>query len=201
MPTHTPPTERQKQVLRLVEKSVEERGYPPSLRELSAALGLEGTRAVEKHVDALRKKGYLKKGRGARALESSRRAFGRSVPIVGRVAAGSPLLAEQNLEGTLALDNSVARWDGCFLLRVKGHSMKDKAILDGDLVLVKPQADADDGETVVALVDGEATVKTLRKRAGRVLLEPANAAFKPIVVEAGTPLSLAGKVVGVFRYQ
>lgn len=200
MPTYGQTTERQLQVLRLIEKSVEERGYPPSLRELAAALGLEGTRAVEKHVEALRRKGYLNKGAGARALESARRAFGRSVPIVGRVAAGSPILAEQNLEGALALDNSVARWEGCFLLRVKGASMKDKAILDGDLVLVKPQADADDGETVVALIDGEATVKTLRKRAGRVLLEPANDAFEPIVVEAGTPLSLAGKVVGVFRF-
>lgn len=187
-------------MLALVEKSVEERGYPPSLRELAAALGLEGTRAVEKHVEALRRKGYLKKGAGARALESVGRAFGRSVPIVGRVAAGAPLLAEQNLEGALALDNSVARWDGCFLLRVQGHSMRDKAILDGDLVLVKPQADADDGETVVALLDGEATVKTLRKRGGRVSLEPANPAFKPIVVAPGTPLSLAGKVVGVFRF-
>lgn len=200
MPTHAEAlTERQKQVLALIERSVDERGYPPSLRELAAALGIEGTRAVEKHVEALRRKGYLKKGRGARALEAVGRAAGRAVPIVGRVAAGSPILAEQNVEGALTLDPSLARWEGCFLLRVKGHSMKDAAILDGDLVLVKPQSDADDGEIVVALLDGEATVKRLRKQGKNVTLLPENADFKPIAVSGGAAFSIVGKVAGVFR--
>ncbi len=198
MPT-TPLTERQKQVLEAIERSVDERGYPPSLRELAAALGLEGTRAVEKHVEALRRKGYLKKGRGARALGSVGRAAGRAVPIVGRVAAGSPILAEQNVEGALTLDPSLARWEGCFLLRVKGQSMKDAAILDGDLVLVKPQADAENGEIVVALLDGEATVKRLRKQGKAVTLLPENDAFKPIVVRDDAAFSIVGKVSGVFR--
>lgn len=200
MPTYIEAlTERQKEVLGLIKRSVDERGYPPSLRELAAALGLEGTRAVEKHVEALRRKGYLKKGRGARALEAVGRAAGRAVPIVGRVAAGSPILAEQNVEGALTLDPSLARWDGCFLLRVQGQSMKDAAILDGDLVLVKPQADAENGEIVVALLDGEATVKRLRKQGRAVTLLPENPAFKPIVVDDRTAFSIAGKVAGVFR--
>jgi repressor LexA len=192
-----PTTERQRQVLALIEKSVEQRGYPPSLRELAKALDLQGTRAVEKHVAALEREGLLRKGAGARALEAVGRASGRAIPIVGRVAAGSPILAEQNVEGTLTLD---PRWDGHFLLRVKGQSMKDAAILDGDLVLVKPQPDAESGQIVVAQLDGEATVKRLRKKGTAVALEPANAAFKPIAVESGAAFSIAGKVVGVFRF-
>jgi repressor LexA len=197
MPTSL--TDRQRQVLALVKRSVDDRGYPPSLRELAAQLGVSGTRAVEKHVEALRKKGYLRKGSGARALEAVGRATGRAVPIVGRVAAGQPILAEQNLEGTLTLDPSLARWEGCFLLRVRGHSMKDAAILDGDLVLVQPQQDAESGEIVVALLDGEATVKRLVKKSGGITLKPENEGMKPIAVPAGADFRLAGKVVGVFR--
>ena len=193
------PTQRQAQVLSLIKESVETRGYPPSLRELAAALGIEGTRAVEKHIQALERDGLLKRRGGARALELADRPHTRGVPVLGRVAAGRPILAEENLEGTLALDASVARWKDAFLLRVKGESMKGAGILDGDLVLVRPQTQADPGEIVVAMMEGEATVKRLRKRGGRAILQPENPAFKPMEL-SGEGAAILGKVVGVLRF-
>lgn len=202
MPTTLPAelTARQREVLSLVEKSLEERGYPPTLRELAAALGASGTRAVEKHLAALERKGRLKRGRGSRALELSERPSGRVVPIVGRVAAGSPTLAQENREGSLTLDATLARWPGCFLLRVKGESMRLAGILDGDLVLVKPQESADNGDIVVARLDEEATVKRLlKKKDGTLELQPENPAFAPIPVPPGESFGVLGKVVGVLR--
>ena len=192
-------TPRQQKVLSLVEKSVQERGYPPSLRELARTLGLSSTRGVEKHLAALEKKGLLKRRAGARALELAERPSGKRLPVLGRVAAGKPLLAEENLDGHMTLDAGSVPGDGCFLLRVKGESMTGAGILDGDLVLVRPQADADDGQIVVALLDGEATVKTLRKQKDRIRLEPANPAFRPLLVGPGDSYALAGKVVGLVR--
>lgn len=192
-------TGRQRQVLDEVTRSVEERGYPPSLRELAAKLKVAGTRAIEKHLEALERKGRLRRGTGARALELLDRVRGRLVPIVGRVAAGRPILAEENLEGTLTLDDSVARWKDSFLLKVKGASMKDAGILDGDLVLVKPQPDAESGEIVVAMLDGEATVKRLSKKGGSVGLLPENPDFQPIWVDPDERFELVGKVVCVIR--
>ncbi len=200
MPTYSPePTKRQAQVLDIITASVEERGFPPSLREIGAQLGIEGTRAIEKHVAALEKKGLLKKEHGARALTLPARPMGRAVPIVGQVAAGTPILAAENIEGHLTLDTGLARWDQCFLLRVKGQSMKDAGILDGDLVLVKKQADADNGEIVVALFNDEATVKRLIKKPGHVVLQPENPDFRPIVVR-DNEAHIVGKVAGVFRF-
>jgi repressor LexA len=196
MPT-SEPTAKQKAVLALVEK-LGERGYPPSLRELAKGLKLSGTRAVEKHLAALERKGHLRRGAGARSLELTQRVSARRVPIVGRVAAGKPLLAEEHLEGTMTVDAEASR-GGAFLLRVKGESMKDAGILDGDLVLVRPQADAESGDIVVALLGDEATVKTLIKQKDRMTLQPANPAFRPLVVGPGEPYAVAGKVVGVFR--
>jgi repressor LexA len=199
MPT-TELTARQRQVLELVERSVEGRGYPPSLRELASSLRLSGTRAVEKHLAALERKGRLKRGHGSRALELTDRPSGRSIPIVGRVAAGAPILAEENREGSLTLDSTLARWPGCFLLRVKGESMRLAGILDGDLVLVKPQASAENGEIVVARLDDEATVKRFfKKKDGTLELQPENPAFAPISVGPEQSFGVLGKVVGVLR--
>lgn len=192
------PTSKQQAVLALVEKSVASRGYPPSLRELAAGLKLSGTRAVEKHLAALERQGLLRRRPGARALELTDRASGRSVPILGRVAAGRPLLAEENIEGRMTLDAGQAR-GGSFLLRVKGQSMKDAGILDGDLVLVRPQADAESGEIVVAVLGEEATVKRLMKKKDRLVLQPENPAFRPLVIGPGEPYAVAGKVVAVIR--
>lgn len=194
-------TPRQAVVLKLIEESLAQRGYPPSLRELAAALKLSGTRAVEKHVQALEKKGLLKRGKGSRTLTpADRPPAGRRIPIIGRVAAGSPILAAENREGELTLDPMLARWPDCFLLRVKGDSMLLSGILDGDLVLVRPQKDADNGDIVVARLDDEATVKRLLKpKSGGLVLQPENPAFRPITVAPGDSFGVLGKVVGVFR--
>jgi repressor LexA len=197
MPT-LEPTAKQKKVLALVERGVSERGYPPSLRELAMALGLSGTRAVEKHLAALERKGFVRRRPGARALELASRAPGRKVPIVGRVAAGRPLLAEEHLDGYKVIDADQAS-EGCFLLRVQGESMKDAGILNGDLVLVRPQADAESGEIVVAVLGDEATVKRLLKKKDRLVLQPENPSFRPLVIGPGEPYAVAGKVIGVFR--
>lgn len=195
-------TPRQAQVLKLIEQSLERRGFAPSLRELAAGLKVSGTRAVEKHLAALERKGLVTKGKGARTIAPAQRApAGRRVPIIGRVTAGQPILAQENREGELTLDPMLARWPDCFLLRVKGDSMRLAGILDGDLVLVKPQEHADNGEIVVARLDDEATVKRLLKdQAGKLVLQPENPAFQPIEVPPGASFGLLGKVVGVFRF-
>ncbi len=198
--TTYPLTEKQKAVLELIRKTIEAQGYPPSLREIASHFQMVGTRGVEKHLLALEKKGYIRKGRGARALEVVGLKYSRSVPILGKVAAGQPILAEENRLGTLMVDPSIARWDDAFLLKVKGESMIDAGILDGDLVLVKPQPDAESGEIVVAMVEGEATVKRLIKKRNAVTLQPENPAFFPIVMtgENGI-LQILGKVIGLIR--
>jgi repressor LexA len=193
-------TDRQKEILDFVRKSQEKQGYPPSLREIARHFGMVGTRAVEKHLAALERKGALRKGSGARALQITGQSHGRAVPIIGKVAAGKPILAEENRSGSLTLDTTIARWKDAFLLKVKGESMREIGILDGDLVLVRPQPDADSGEIVVAMIEGEATVKRLIKKRGSILLKPENPAFEPIIINENQPLQLIGKVVGVFRF-
>lgn len=193
-------TQRQKEVLDMISHTIESQGYPPSLREIAKYFEIVGTRAVEKHLIALEKKGYIRKGKGARAIEVLGQSSGRSVPILGKVAAGTPILAEEHLLGHLMLDPTIARWEDVFLLKVQGESMKDAGILDGDLVLVKPQADAETGETVVAMIEGEATVKRLIKREKEIILQPENPAFSPIVItEQDSTVEILGKVVALFR--
>ncbi len=200
MPTITLPP-RQAQVLSLIRESIEDKGYPPSLRELAAGLKVSGTRAIEKHVQALERKGLRRRRGGARSIELlGRPSGGRRVPIVGRVAAGVPILAEENREGELTLDPSIARWDDCYLLRVKGDSMTGAAILDGDLVLVRPQAAAHNGEIVVAMLEGEATVKRLKRERERVWLLPENPAFSRMELRNDESSGILGKVVGVIRF-
>ncbi|MFQ5598801.1 MAG: transcriptional repressor LexA [Nitrospiria bacterium] len=193
-------TSRQKAVLDLVRQTIEKQGYPPSLREIAAHFRMVGTRGAEKHILALEKKGYIRKGSGARALEVVGQKYSRSIPILGKVAAGQPILAEENRLGNLMVDPSIARCDDAFLLKVKGESMIDAGILDGDLVLVKPQPDAESGEIVVAMVEGEATVKRLIKKRSQVVLQPENPAFFPIVMTGRNGiLQIIGKVVGLIR--
>ncbi|HIE64895.1 MAG: transcriptional repressor LexA [Nitrospira sp.] len=193
-------TNRQKEVLGFIRHTIEEQGYPPSQREIADHFQMVGILGVQRHLLALEKKGYVRRGKGARAIEVLGHASGRSVPILGKVAAGSPILAEEYLMGHLMLDPTIARWEDVFLLKVQGGSMKDAGILDGDLVLVKPQRDAESGEIVVAMIEGEATVKQLIKEKNRVVLKPKNDAFAPIVItKKDPPLQILGKVEGLFR--
>jgi len=184
----------------LIRKTVAHHGRPPSLREIAGQMKISGHRAVQKHLAALERKGYLRKGAGARGLEVIGQAFGRTIPILGEVAAGKPVLAEENRLGALLVDPALAPWKDAFLLKIKGESMKDAGILDGDMVLVKPQPGADPGEIVVAMAEGEATVKRLVKQKNRLLLKPENPAFDviPISEEDGS-FRILGKVMGVFR--
>jgi len=193
-------TARQKAILDFIERAINKRGYPPTLREIAGHFGMVGTRGAQKHLAAIEKKGYLRKGSGARALELLGRGPSRSVPILGKVAAGKPILAQENLLGSLMVDSSIARWKDLFLLKVQGASMKGAGILEGDFVLVRPQADADSGEIVVAMVDGEVTVKRLVRKRGMLILMPGNPDFEPIVItEKADSFRILGKVVTLIR--
>lgn len=203
-------TTRQEKVLRFIADFISRHGYAPSLREIARHFGMKGTRGVERHLQALERKGRIRKTPGlARALEvvangGGERKAGRAVPIVGNVAAGRPILAVENIEGTMLLDSAIAPWEGAFLLRVQGESMRDAGIRDGDLVLVKPQKTAEKGEIVVAIVDsasgGEATVKHFFPEGEKIRLVSANSAFLPIVVaENQGDFQLLGTVAAVLR--
>ena len=180
-------------ILEFVNTFVQENGFAPSVREIGAAVGLRSTASVSYHLQQLQEKGYLQspgaKGR-KRAIVTSQRPG--QIPVVGVVTAGIPILALENQEGTIA-------WEGdpsCFALRVRGDSMINAAILDGDMVVVRPQPNADDGQIVVARIGDEATVKRLRRRNGEIWLMPENDAYAPI---DGSEAEIVGLVKAVIR--
>ena len=180
-------------ILDFVNQFIQENGFAPSVREIGAAVGLRSTASVSYHLTQLQEKGLLlspgQKGR-KRAVVTAQRPG--QIPVVGVVTAGLPILAVENQEGTMA-------WEGdpkCFALRVRGDSMINAGILDGDKVVVRPQSTADDGQIVVARIGDEATVKRLRRRNGRILLMPENDAYGPI---DGSEAELVGLVKAVVR--
>jgi repressor LexA len=194
-------TPRQEEVLDLVLEALERRGYPPSIREICDALGLSSTRGALRHLEALEKKGFISRAPGARAIQvrDSLRAAAAYLPLVGEVPAGPLRHASEEVEEWVPVP---ARWggEGRFLLRVRGDSMIGDGIRDGDLVVVEPGPDALDGEVVVALVDGEATVKRLRRRGGGVGLEAYHTAYPTLRVEKGeAEVRLSGRVVSLLR--
>lgn len=177
-------------------------GYPPTVREITAALGFRSTSATAFHLATLEKKGYVRRKKGAsRSIElllfppGAEKGDFRYLPLIGTIAAGKPIEAIENIEATLPLPRELAE-PGCFLLRVKGESMKEKGIFEGDLVIVKPQKTANSGEIVVALVEGEATVKIWRKKGKQFWLEPANPLYQPVPFKQG---EVIGKVTGLIR--
>lgn len=206
-------TVRQRRILRVIRETVERRGYPPSLRELGDEVGLASPSSVAHQLGALERKGYLRRdpnrpraievcapdpaehgydvtGSGDHAPEAS------YVPLVGRIAAGGPILAEEAIEDVFPLPKQLVGDGELFLLKVVGESMVDAAICDGDWVVVRQQAVAESGDIVAAMLDGEATVKTFKKRDGHVWLMPHNPAFEPIL---GDDAAVLGKVVAVLR--
>jgi len=199
-------TERQKEVFEFLKDFLRERGFPPTLREIASHFGLRGPKAPQKTLSILERKGYIRKvPGGSRAIEIlSYPQFSLthilSVPIVGRVRAGEPLLAIENIEGYINLDRSLVSSEDVFLLRVQGDSMIEAHIQDGDFALVKPQPNAENGEIVVALIEDEATIKRIFKKRDLIRLEPANPKMEPIVVKKGEKkVTIVGKVVGIFR--
>jgi repressor LexA len=202
---------RQNDVLDYIAHTIESRGLPPSYREIGDALGISSTNGVSDHVKALIKKGYLKKlegapgaARGIQLTIKSRSMHANEnfieIPLLGHVAAGTPMLAEENRERTINFDSDLLRGDGpTYALRVHGDSMIEEGIHDGDLVIVRQQATARNGDIVVALVDGEATVKYFFHEGQRIRLQPANSAMDPIFVGPEHTTLIQGTVAGVIR--
>jgi len=199
-------TTKQKKVLHFLKSYLQEKGFPPTLREIASHFGLRGPKAPQKTLQILERKGYIRRvPGGSRAIEMLipplvHKSQILSLPMVGKVRAGEPILAIENIEGYINLDQSLVSSDDVFLLRVQGDSMIDAHIQDGDFALVKPQPNAENGEIVVALVDDEATIKRIFKKRDLIRLEPANPHMEPIVVRKGERrVTIVGKVVGIFR--
>jgi repressor LexA len=197
-------TRRRREVLAAIDRTIRQRGYPPTVREIGEALGLRSTSSVHFHLKALQDLGYLKRdGSLTRALtlqgKSSdvvRRSAEVLVPLVGRVAAGEPIFAAENVEDTLPLPAQFVGEGPSFMLEVKGESMIEDGILDGDYVIVTKTSTAENGDTVVALLDDEATVKRWYRHADHVELRPANATMQPIMARE---VEVIGRVCGVLR--
>jgi len=199
-------TSRQKEVFEFLKDFLQERGFPPTLREIASHFGLRGPKAPQKTLNILERKGYIRKiPGGSRAIEilsypPVRLTQILPIPIIGRVRAGEPILAIENIEGYINLDRNLVSSGGVFLLRVQGDSMIGAHILDGDFALVKSQPSAENGEIVVALIEDEATIKRIFKKRDLIRLEPANPKMEPIVVKKGEKkVIIVGKVVGIFR--
>ena len=202
-------TKRQQTVLETIRSWIRERGYPPTIRELGKLLGIKSLRGVTTHLDAIAKKGFLKREPRARSIslldlvapfEQAIR-----VPVVGHIRAGEPVLAQEHVEGHVVIDgawigsSSGAAGSQHFALNVKGDSMINAGILDGDFVIVRQQPTAQDGDIVVALLGEEATIKRFFKEEDRVRLQPEHPTMEPLLVSKQQPLTVLGKVVAVFR--
>jgi repressor LexA len=196
-------TEKQQRILEVIREFSAERGYPPSVREIGERVGLSSSSTVQSHLKTLERRGLLRRdptkpralvaARGEDDVPAVESAF---LPLVGRVAAGVPITATENLEDQFVLPASWVPRAGGFMLRVKGDSMVDAAILDGDLIVVEPRQTANNGEIVVAMIDGEATVKRFFREPGRVRLQPENATMAPIYAD---DVTIVGRVEAVIR--
>jgi len=204
---------REKAILKYIEKQVKENGYPPSVREIGKAVGLSSTATVHSYITALEKKGYIKKenqkGRtlkllkggldGQEKIKEKPAYSGKElvdVPVIGKITAGAPILAVENVTDTFPIPVDFVGNSESFMLTVRGESMIEAGILDGDYILVKKQDIARNGEIVVALIGEEATVKTFYKEDGHIRLQPENSTMEPIIVP---DCRVLGKVAGVFR--
>lgn len=195
-------TPRQQEIFRFIKSEVLKKGYPPSVREIGYAVGLSSSSTVHGHLGKLEEKGYIRRDpTKPRAIELVHdRDVARkeiiNVPIVGRVTAGEPILAVENIEDFFPMPRDFANYEDVFMLKVRGDSMIGAGILDGDYVVVRQQSHAENGEIVVALLDDEATVKRFFREADHIRLQPENPSLAPI---RSTDVQILGKVVGVFR--
>ncbi|MCI8629466.1 MAG: transcriptional repressor LexA [Firmicutes bacterium] len=192
---------KQQQILSYLKSEVQKKGYPPSVREICQAVGLKSTSTVHAHLSRLEKKGYIRrnptKPRAIEILDQTDKKDVVEVPIVGTITAGTPILAVQNIEDTFPLPVNFLNYDtDVFMLRVKGESMIEAGIFDRDLILVRQQSSADNGDIVVALLEDSATVKTYYKEKDYIRLQPENATMSPIITK---DVKVLGKVIGLFR--
>jgi repressor LexA len=195
---------RQTKILDFIKLEIRKKGYPPAVREIGEAVGLLSSSTVHGHLQTLEEKGYIRrdptKPRAIEILDSSSDILEANkvvhIPIVGRVTAGQPILAEENIESTFPLPADLVRQDNVFMLKVQGESMIGAGILDGDFIIVRQQNEARNGEIVVALIGDEATVKRFFKERTLIRLQPENPTMEPIYSQ---DVSILGKVIGVFR--
>lgn len=200
--------DKQNKILDFVNRYQSEKGYPPSVREICKAVGFKSTSTVHAYIKKLEEEGQISKDatkpRALKVLDSSKRSLEGyisdqeidNVPVVGKITAGMPILAVENIEETFPVPVQYLENSTSFMLKVKGDSMINAGILDGDYILVKQQSTAENGDMVVALIDDEATVKTFYKEKDHFRLQPENPAYEPIIVKE---LSILGKVIGLFR--
>ena len=208
--------EREQKILDFMKEEIKDKGYPPTVREICAALGIKSTSTVHKDLASLEREGLIKKDPSKpRALmivepeeetsdindyRNAERTDVVEIPVVGRVAAGTPILAEENIEDSFPVPSRYVTSGTSFMLTVRGESMVEAGIMDGDYILVQQQNTARNGDIVVAMIDGfesEATVKTFYKEDGHIRLQPENSTMNPIIVK---DVHILGKVTGVFRY-
>lgn len=199
-----PITKKQEEILNYIKDEILKRGFPPAVREICQAVGLKSTSSVHSHLESLEKNGYIRrdptKPRAIEILDESFNMLRRemvNVPVVGTVAAGQPILAEQNIDSYFPIPSEYMPNEQSFILKVKGESMVNAGILDGDSVLVMQQTTARNGDIVVALIEDSATVKTYYKENGHYRLQPENDTMDPIIVP---DCQILGKVIGIFRF-
>lgn len=203
-------TQRQRAILLMIHQHVEEHGYPPSVREIGDVVGLKSPSSVHAQLESLEDKGFLRRDpTKPRALELGRdpeTALGvrpapiKNVPLVGEIAAGGPILAEERVDAVFSLPRDFVGDGQLFMLRVRGESMIEAGVLDGDYVVIREQPSVEQGEMCAVLINGEATVKFFRRtRSGELFLDPANEAYEPIPLVAGDDIRIMGKVVTVLR--
>ena len=203
-------TDRQKEIYNFIKNFIELNGYPPTYREIGYEFDISSTFGVKRHIDALIKKGFLNIAENSSRTLSLNESESSSnpqhsdtieIPIVGRVAAGQPILAEENIEGTFSIQKSLINGKSdCFALRVKGDSMINAGIFEGDVVIVNPQKEANNGEIIVALLGNEATLKRFERKNGKIALIPENDKYDKIKVNEEDDFSIIGKALGVFRW-
>ncbi|MFP4014830.1 MAG: transcriptional repressor LexA [Chitinispirillaceae bacterium] len=202
-----PLTSEQSRVLQYIVNYRDEYGFPPTVREIAEQLGYRSANNVRQHLRLIERKGYIRiTGGRARGIEVMSDPFGEEreespegVPLVGSVAAGKPITAVENLEGYLTLDRSIFRGEDLFALRIRGESMTGIGVMDNDIVVVRKRSTAENGEVIVALLDGEATLKRFFRREDCIVLHAENPVFRDIVVPEGGDIQILGKLVGVIR--
>lgn len=194
-------TSRQQQVLDFVCRFRDEHGCPPTLREISGHIGTKGTATALLHLEALERKGHIQRREGSRGIALTRRSGSPvSVPLVGTVRAGQPELAVEEVQGYISVDSEWVKGEGNYLLRVKGDSMIEAGIYDGDMALIQPRQTAENGQIVVALVDGEATLKRFYQDKGCIRLQPENKHMQPIIIRAGdAETMIVGRLLKTIR--